>query len=192
MSRHPRLVPLVLALALAATAGGCDDTSPTDPASGALAAPPLSANRSATVERQHFSFPFGGGPGGAQIAAPCLDFGGPLTIQGTVSGWVQVATTADGHVHGNEFLDFSGLTASGGGWSWDAAPGAHEIWSTNLGTAGDHALNIIHEGHSHFVGQGDAPDFELLHRIHQVLTAELALAVNEITPLSVRCLGSGG
>lgn len=185
MHRHHPPLFTALVLALAAAFVACDESAQlTEPAVEEAAAPSFSASNAATTTRESFSFPFGGPP----IAAPCLGLD-ELVITGTVSGWIQETTTSNGHVHLNERIDFTDLTASGGGRSWTAGPGAHEIWSVNLGIPGDHALNVTHEGRSLFVGLDGAPDIRLVHRIHQVLTAELEFVVNEITALSVECIG---
>jgi len=125
-----------------------------------------------------------------EASAACLGLADPLDITGTVSGWYQEWDLANGRMYATEYLDFTALSASEGEWSWTAGPGAHEIWRWNLGLEGDAAENITHEGRSLFVGAGDAPDFILVHRVHQVLTPNLDLTVDNITPLTVECIGS--
>lgn len=187
MSHHRRSIPLVLVLALGVVTVGCDDPAPTNPAPESVAAPAFSADAAATTERETFVFP------DVTLVpdATCLDLGEDLPITGSVSGWIQTTTTSDGRVHVSERLDFTDLTASAGGHTWTAGPGAHEVWSVNLGVPGEYALNVTHEGHSRFVGLDGAPDFLLVHRIHQVLTPGLELVVNEITGLAVQCVGGG-
>ncbi|MCG6986744.1 MAG: hypothetical protein LJF06_00950 [Gemmatimonadetes bacterium] len=173
---------LVLPLAMvAAVLTSCDRESPT--AATISDVPPPSADAALTGR-----VPFTISDITLQASAACLGLTDPLDITGTVSGWDQITELTDGRVHVTEYLDFTALSASDGERSWTAGPGAHEIWSENLGWEGDAAENIIHEGRSPFLGAGDAPNFILVHRIHEVLTPNLVLTVANITPLTVECI----
>lgn len=171
---------LVLPLAMVgAVLTSCDRASPT--AATVSDVPPPSADATLTG-RVPFSADVT-----LQANAACLGLT-DLAITGTVSGWDQISELASGRLHVTEYLDFTHLSASEGGWSWTAGPGAHEIWSENLGLEGDAAENIIHEGRSLFIGAGGAPNFILVHRIHEVLTPNLVLTVGNITDLTVQCI----
>lgn len=173
---------LVLPLAMVgAVLTSCDRASPT--AATVSDVPPPSADAALTG-----MVPFTIPNVTLQASATCLGLTDPVDITGTVSGWDQITELADGLERVREYLDFTALSASADGWSWTAGPSAHEIWSWNLGGAGDVAENITHEGRSLFIGEGDAPNFILVHRIHEVLTPNLVLTVANITPLTVECI----
>lgn len=145
-------------------------------------APRLSADATATPP-VYFTV----GPVALHASAACLGLSS-LTITGYISGWDQMTELDIGRAHYTEYLDFTGLSASSGENTWTAGPGAHEIWSENLGLEGDAAEDIVHEGRSPFVGADGATSFILVHRIHEVLTPNLDLTVFDITPLTVECI----
>lgn len=172
---------LVLPLAMVgAVLTSCDRASPT--AATVSDVPPPSADAALTGR-----IPFEA-PVDLEADATCLGLTDPIDITGTVSGWDQITELANGFQRVREYLDFTQLSASTGSWNWTAGPSAHEIWSWNLGEAGDAAENITHEGRSLFIGEGDAPNFILVHRVHEVLTPNLVLTVYNITPLTVKCI----
>ena len=187
-----RRAACALLVVLFAATGACDDAALSGPQSDVVSPTDIPANsNAATTQRGTFSFLFGG-TDGVTLPAACLDLSDGLLITGRVSGQFKLTETSQGHFHLTEYLDFSDLTATGNGLTWNASPGAHEIFQFNLGEFGEYAVNVTHEGHSVFMGEGAAPDFRLVHRIHQVLTPNFDLTVNEITPLSVQCLGNAG
>lgn len=176
--RWSLVLPLVVVGALSAS---CDQTPPT--AVTAADAFGINADAAATS-----LVPFTRGPITLHASAACLGLSS-LTITGMLSGWNEVTDVPNGRRHITQYLDFTALSASSGADNWAAGPGAHEIWSYNLGLEGDAAENIIHEGRSLFVGESDAPDFILVHRVNEVLTPNLVLQVFDITPLTVECIG---
>jgi hypothetical protein len=171
--------------AIAATiAAACDAPSAPSPSPTVLTAAARAGEDSgATVMRQEFSMTL-------TIPAPatCLG-GGTLLITGPMTGWANVVRGPNGRVHVNEYLDFSGLTATLDSRKWRASPGAHEIWNFSLPT-GPGAHVLVHEGHSRFVAADSAPDLRFVHRIrrHRLPGGELHRSWDS---LDVQCLGPG-
>lgn len=189
MSHHQRRIIALLALVAGGLLAACSDV-PSNGQPATLLAPAVPSADAAFVGRISFMEP---GVVFPPVDAPCLNLGEPLTITGTISGWYQLTETSRGHQHWTEYDDFTGLTASGGGQTWAAGPGAHEIWSENLPATnddyGESAYDIVHEGRSPFVGPDGTTAFIFVHRIHQVLTPGLELVVNNLSGLTVQCVG---
>jgi hypothetical protein len=190
MSHHQRRIIALLAFVAGGILAGCSDV-PSNGPPATLLAPAVPSADAAFVGRIPFTEP---GVVFPPLDAPCLNLGESLTITGTISGWYQLTQTSLGHQHWQEYDDFTGLTASGGGRTWSAGPGAHEIWSENLPATdegyGETAYDIVHEGRSPFVGPDGTTQFILVHRIHQVLTPGLDLVVDNVSALKVQCVGS--
>lgn len=191
MSHHPRRIIPLLAFVTGGVLAACSDVPSSGPPPATLLGPAVSSADAAFVGRISFTEPDVVFP---PVDAPCLNLGEPLTITGTISGWYQLTQTSGGHQHWTEHDDFTGLTASGGGHTWSAGPGAHEIWSENLPATeagyGESAFNIIHEGRSPFVGPDGATAFIFVHRIHWVVTPGLELVVDNLSGLTVKCIGN--
>lgn len=191
MSHHQRRIIALLAFVAGGILAACSDVPSNDRQPATLLAPAVSSADAAFVGRISFMEPDVGFP---PVDAPCLNLGEPLAITGTISGWYQLTQTSDGHQHWQEYDDFTGLTATGGGQTWYAGPGAHEIWSENLPATeegyGESAFDIVHEGRSPFVGSDGNTAFIFVHRIHQVLTPGLELVVNNQSGLTVQCVGN--
>ena len=152
-------------------AAGCD-APPTAPE-----VDPLSVAPSATVMSDRIDFQFQ-----ANIPAPSPCLGGTFRITGTITGWAQQVVNPNGRVHTVEHLDFSHLTGTFDGRTWQSQPGSVEIWSVHISPPGDAASLIVHEGRTRFVADDPAdPDIMFVHRIHRLRLPSGQLQLNEVT-----------
>lgn len=181
--RWTLLLSLVL---IGAVSASCDHAPPT--AASVTNRPSVHAD-AALTGRVPFSEDVPAGAFEPGTTCPGLDH---VEITGTITGWDQYTELASGREHVTENDDFSQLSATGGAWSWVASSEAHEIWSWNvfpdLGLAAPAAQDITHEGRSLFIGLNGAPNFILVHRIHEVVTPSGDITVWNITPVTAECI----
>jgi hypothetical protein len=175
----------VLVLLVAVAGVGCADAPPT---AATLATLETSLLSRATTERVEFQFLFGGAAG-IGIPAPCL--GGIFVISGLVTGWAQITETPNGQTHITEHWDFSQLEATLGQDTWNAAPGAGEMFSFNLPTVGSAAVRVVHNGRSRFINNGDGPDVFFVHRFNvlRLPSGEFLFTRPETEFVEIQCIG---
>lgn len=161
-------------------AAGCD--APTAPAVDQLSVAP-----SATVTSDRGDFQFQ-----ANIPAPSPCLGGTFQITGTITGWFQDVVNLNGRVNTIEHLDFSNLTGTFAGRTWQSQSGSVEIWSVHISPVGDAASVVVHEGRTRFVADdpGD-PDIMFVHRIHQLRLPSGEIQLNNVSGEAF-CIAAGG
>jgi hypothetical protein len=161
-------------------ATGCD-APPTAPAVDQVSVAP-----SATVMSARGDFQFQ-----ANIPAPSPCLGGIFRITGTITGWFQDVVDPNGRGHTIEHLDFSNLTGTFDGRTWQSQPGSVEIWSVHISPPGDAASLVVHEGRTRFVADDDAdPNILFVHRIHQLRLPSGEIQLNNVTG-GAFCVGAG-
>jgi hypothetical protein len=162
-------------------AAGCD-APPTAPAVDQLS---VTASDAVMSARGHFQFQ-------ANIPAPSPCLGGIFRITGTITGWFQDVVNPNGRGHTIEHLDFSNLTGTFGGRTWQSQPGSVEIWSVHISPPGETASVVVHEGRTRFVADDAAdPDILFVHRIHQLELPTGELHLNNVSGEAF-CVGAGG
>lgn len=148
------------------------------------------AGNAAATDRQTFSVPAPPAP----VSAACLGID-DLKLDGTWTGWVQIAQTSNGHVHITEYIDYSEvtITSMSTGLSWTAAAGAHENIILNLPATGDDlgdsAFNVKHQFNARFLGPEGYQNLLVSHSFKQLLGPDLELRHNEFVPFSAKCIG---
>ena len=161
-------------------AAGCD-APPTAPAVDQLS---VTTSDAVTSARGDFQFQ-------ANIPAPSPCLGGTFQITGTITGWFQEVVNPNGRVHIIEHLDFSNLTGTFGGRTWQSQPGSVEIWSVHISPPGETASVVVHEGRTRLVADDPAdPDIMFVHRIHQLELPTGELHLNN-SSFEAFCIGAG-